>query len=120
MENDKRCVVCDGEVEDMNGLLSGHCHECSFWMKHATVYDNSVVVIVNNTHYRMGESTAFKGFGGREFTILFNDGRRVVTTSNLWCQGEIPVRFQALLPDNAVFLDDINLKPPVDPNAFPF
>ena len=120
MKTDKKCVVCGSAVEELEGILVGHCHECSFWTKHAKVYDSKDSVIINNTHYRMGESTAFKGFGGRKFTILFDDGRRVVTTSNLWCQGEIPERFQSMLPNNAVFLDDINPKPPVDPNAFPF
>jgi len=48
-------------------------------------------------------SEPFKGFGGRDFSIKFYDGRDI-KTSNLWYQGEIPERFKEFLSDNAEFV----------------
>lgn len=65
------------------------------------------VVRVNGTHYLIGDENAdprgFRGFGGTRFYIRFNDGRLVQST-NLWCQGEIPKAYRDRLPDNAAFL----------------
>lgn len=84
------------------------CHECHFWLKKVHFNDQQKArqVIVNGVHHMLGEETGsgpFRGFGGAEFTVCFNDGRSVVST-NLWHQGVIPEHFRKLLPDNAYFL----------------
>ena len=45
----------------------------------------------------------FRGFGGAEHFFKFFDGR-IVRTTNLWHQGDIPARFRLLLPDNATLI----------------
>lgn len=80
------------------------CFDCQFWIEKIGIKDRSNVVRADGGHYIIGdESETIKGFGGHEFIIQFNDGRRV-TTTNLWFQGEIPPGFKEELPDNAVFL----------------
>ena len=82
------------------------CHECTFWMKKflndKSVYKD-VFVIANGTHYIIGDEDStdtFRGFDGAKVTIKFKDGR-VVKSSNLWCQGDIPKSFRNVIPDNA-------------------
>lgn len=87
------------------------CHACLFWMEkcHPSMRDSPMTVRVDGTHYRIGPENqsrlAFRGFGGREFIIQFDDGRKVITT-NLWCQGSIPEDFKDALPNNAIFLKE--------------
>jgi hypothetical protein len=78
-----------------------------FWQKRFAEYDD-LSVVVNHEHYRIvpdkpGGPDHCRGFGGREFTIAFADGR-TVTTRNLWHQGVIPPSWRDRLPDNAVFV----------------
>lgn len=65
------------------------------------------VVRVEGRHYFIEDPNAggISGYGGRRFTIAFNDGRRVSTT-NLWLQGDIPKHFRERMPDNAGFVKD--------------
>lgn len=65
------------------------------------------VAIINGTHYYIDNEDAegyFRGFGGAEFIIEFNDGA-IVKTTNLWCQGNIPDEFKDLFPNNAKFVN---------------
>ena len=78
-----------------------------FWQKLADQYGDGLSVVVDHEHYRIVPTTPdtpadFCGFGGREFTIAFADGR-TVTTRNLWHQGTVPPPWRDRLPDNAVF-----------------
>jgi hypothetical protein len=84
------------------------CFRCEFWtMQH----EAGGGIIVDGRHYRVGPDSrdgwdgVFRGFGGRPFVVLLNDGRRIVT-DNLWTQGVIPARFRGRLPDNARFVDE--------------
>ena len=84
------------------------CYRCEFWtMQH----EAGGGIVVDGTHYRVGPESrdgwngVFRGFGGRRFVVLLNDGRRIVTDS-LWTQGVIPARFRGRLPDNARFVDE--------------
>ena len=93
-----------------DAYLGNHCHDCSFWLKKQYLgeEDKERQAIIDGTHYMYmvtneDEYLVFRGFGGREFHILFDDGREVRTT-NLWVQGEIPQEFRPLLPDNAMFI----------------
>jgi hypothetical protein len=85
------------------------CFGCDFWIEKVLwkTEGDPKAVIVNGRHYYIGEEQekgygGFRGFGGSEFKIKFNDGRRVVS-HNLWCQGDVPAHFRDVLTDNAVF-----------------
>jgi len=84
------------------------CFSCNFWNEKIGIKNDPMVVRIDGCHYQIedeiDEPIAFRGYGGRKFVILFDDGRKIVTT-NLWFQGEIPKRFQERLPDNAKFID---------------
>lgn len=64
-------------------------------------------VRINGEHFMIGDDvpnpSQLKGHGGARFQIKFHDGR-VVETTNLWHQGEIPKEFKDKLPDNADFV----------------
>jgi len=104
------CEFCGNDFTrrcNPSAYIGNNCFSCSFWLKKINLSAEDKVrrVIVNGQHYRLGHvhSGPFRGFGGRKFTVLFHDGR-MVETSNLWCQGEIPERFKEWFPDNAVFV----------------
>jgi predicted RNA-binding Zn-ribbon protein involved in translation (DUF1610 family) len=86
----------------------GLCHDCGFWTEKIQDADEPNSVRIDGTCYWIGKEDSdephnWRGFGGHQFTIVFHDGRQVITT-NLWCLGHIPERFRERLPDNAVFL----------------
>ena len=86
------------------------CYSCDYWLEWSRHTHNSAVARIDGRHYRIGREDApippeARGFGGSKFTIRFFDGR-VVETTNLWTQGEIPIRFRGRLPDNAEFVRD--------------
>lgn len=84
------------------------CFHCLFWTKHL---ERSPSVIINGEHYIIGDEKPdtrayFRGFSGRKFVIMFNNGEKV-TTTNLWYQGKIPEHFRDRMPDNASMVEDI-------------
>ncbi len=104
------CELCGNKFTRIcvpESYIGNLCFDCSFWTKKIEMSeeDEARRVIVNNQHYRLGSNNSgpFRGFGGRKFTVLFHDGR-IVETSNLFHQGEIPKRFKKYFPDNAVFV----------------
>ncbi len=110
----EKCKEC-GKREDKDRVkseaekLEKHqlCFKCNFWREKVTKKDKPRVTRINGNHYAIGQEeysswAEFRGFGGRKFVILFNDGRKVETT-NLWHQGTIPEHFKERLPDNAKF-----------------
>ncbi len=91
----------------LEAYLDENCFDCSFWLKKIAISaeDEARRVIVGGEHFmiRLEETGPFKGFGGRQFAVLFLDGR-IVETSNLWHQGTVSEQFREMLPDNAVFI----------------
>lgn len=74
-----------------------------FWDDQAA--DRSNAVVIDGRHYRIlppEPYTPMAGFGGHRFRIRLHDGR-LVETSNLWTQGEIPDDRRTEFPDTAVF-----------------
>jgi len=114
------CPYCGREGKER---YDGKCHSCHFWLRKVELSEEDRVrqVIVDNIHYMIGKqnTSGFKGFGGREFIIQFFDGR-IVETSNLWHQGEIPERFRSMLPDNAVFKETNTKSVSYADNEIPF
>jgi hypothetical protein len=66
----------------------------------------------NNGHYVIGfedEMKGFRGFSGRLFYIQFTIGcfaGKIIKTTNLWAQGEIPLSYQKDLTPNARMLSE--------------
>ncbi len=104
------CELCGNaftRICEPESYIRNCCFGCSFWLKKVNMSeaDEARRVIVDGQHYRLGSvhSGPFRGFGGRKFTIVFHDGR-IVDSSCLWHQGEIPGRFRKWLSDNASLL----------------
>lgn len=113
MTDKELCKECGGDLIEGRSIRypchdHGLCFTCYFWLEklewHKAGDPNAVVV--DGTHYHIGPETTsgmFKGFGGRRFEIEFFNGRKV-TTTNLWCQVDIPESWRERLPNNARFL----------------
>lgn len=81
-------------------------HTCQFWDEKVDIKDDATTVRVCGQHYIIGDEQAgsfMRGHGGAKWRIKFLDGREL-TTTNLWMQGDIPLQYQDILPDNAIFL----------------
>jgi len=81
------------------------CFTCDFWMKKVKTIKDPNWVRVNNESYYIGDETekGFRGFDSRKFIIKFNNGK-IIETTNLWHQGEIPQHFRKRLFNNAEFI----------------
>lgn len=90
------------------------CFECQYWNELSKSAHLPNSVRIEGKHYWIGREDApmsGRGFYGELFTIIFRSGR-IVHTTNLWCQGDIPVKWQRKLPNNAKFrLTPWNRKP---------
>lgn len=115
------CSICGkNEVLVWNGdcnrklAFLKQCFLCNHWAEKVEWTDflhefRDLVVRVSGGHYKIGPEPlpgekGMYGYGGRAFHIQFMDGRKV-TSHNLWHQGTIPPHFRAMLPDNAVFIE---------------
>lgn len=87
-----------------------------FWAGLALRRGDGLSVVADGAHYRIGPEDAqgFRGFGGAAWIVRFYDGR-VVRTTNLWHQGEIPPAWRGLLPDNATLTSDWPPATPLGP-----
>jgi len=110
MKKIEKCELCGNSFKkicDPKSYVDNHRYDCSFWIRKikTSEEDKARRVIVDGQHYRIGHNNSwpFRGFGGRNFKILFHDGR-LVETGCLWHQGHIPLEFRQWLPDNAVFV----------------
>lgn len=100
----KVCRVCGKVISDPAPYSLPICSDKCF---HEDFWNNTLdedAVIVNGKCYHIGDEdsrSSFRGFDGMKYTIKFNDGR-VVETTNLWYQGEVPE--ERNIKDNAVFI----------------
>ena len=105
-----KCPTCGEEIgrfaSDKSSMEEhGECFECALWRKRLPLVKNSDVAIIDGTFYTIGDEndlSPFRGFGGDKFVIKFKDGRQV-TTTNLWCGGDISKYWRPQFPDNADF-----------------
>ena len=114
-----KCEICGKEIEkSMYGnaiLCSRECFYDHFWIQKckAQEADPYEYAIIDGESYHFNKDKPivpdngfdFLGFGGRKFTIRYNNGD-TYTTNNLWNQGKIPEKFRDRLKDNAVFVYD--------------
>lgn len=82
-----------------NEFWQGHYEQALKDPKHHPVIDGVKYYIST----RESDAAGFEGFGGRKFTICFNDGTEI-TTRNLWHNGEVPDEWRDKLPDTAKFV----------------
>lgn len=82
------------------------CYNCQFWHEKWDMREDPSVARVDGHHYIIGadvHNLGPKGMGGASVIIHFKDGR-IVTTNNLWSQGDIPGIWKRYgLEDNATF-----------------
>ena len=116
-----RYYVCEKDTPDQWWTSTGELDRAkdsadftsSFWKEKMAdeVRLSEKTARIDGVHYTIARETddnrAFRGYGGARFVIQFNDGRRVVTT-NLWCQGRIPMAYRDVLADNAKFVEGTN------------
>lgn len=82
------------------------CYVCLSWTEIIADDEESLVVIDQKAFLIHDEKAiGMRGYGGKRFTIVFNDGR-VVETTNLWSKGNVPEHFSHILPNNAQFAPD--------------
>jgi len=107
-----KCKECKAEIETCYShrqelIERQMCFTCSFWYDYVLRKHDKNCVRIHKNHYVIGEEDdtppEWRGFAGDKFIILFNDGRKVITT-NFWHQGRIPCHFQDRLSDNAIFI----------------
>ena len=108
-----KCPTCNKEL-GTNSLYSSdersmkekrECFECSIWRERLPLVGNPDVAIIDGTFYTIGDENSkspFRGFGGNKFVIRFKNGREI-TTTNLWCGGNIPETWKPKFPNNADF-----------------
>ena len=82
------------------------CFFCHFWLGYIKKKDDPKIARIDGSHYYIESDNPeayFKGFGGREFKIKFNNVQ-IIIAHNLWHQGTSPEHFREQLPDNTVFI----------------
>lgn len=97
------CKTC-GQVasKNYNHLREDNCIFCSIWLDMLDKNDDGTLITEDYQRYQILPDipeSAFKGFGGRKFTITNINGSQI-TTHNLWYQGYIPQRFRYLVTPN--------------------
>lgn len=105
-----KCEVCGKEIEKSkytNKLLcSDKCFTTNFWNDIAT-HKDEYLIIKGSSYYVADENATgpFRGFGGRLSKIKKYSGE-IITTTNLWTQGNIPEEFREKIPDNAEWYEE--------------
>ena len=104
------CIICGKEIEKSkfsNAVLcSSECFHINFWNGMVADKDSPLSVRAHGVQYHIGREdskSSFRGFYGRHFVIQFFDSR-IVETTNLWMNGDIPERYKSKLLDNAIFI----------------
>ena len=112
----KKCYVCGREIKneelyynifpDNYVCANDECFQTYFWddlanrIKHDKWHE---YVIIDKKVYQIGSQyDEPRGFNGKYWAIQFNDGI-LIETCSLWYKGELPLRLQNDLLDNAKF-----------------
>jgi hypothetical protein len=114
------CKECGKKIEQGYSLTNRLCFSCDFWTKLCQPKEGCIQIIVDGHHYQTGyadvncpDAPRFAGFGGRQFYVkLLKEIPRVpfiFFTHNMWHQGTIPIRFRDRLPDNAEFINKVEV-----------
>lgn len=116
-----KCVICGYEIQPGEGyfatpkgdVCSSECHTEAFWLQKVDwaedcqTEEGEPVFRANGQHYVISaedDGSFFKGHSGRLFYVYYHLGPfagKIIRTTNLWSQGEVPEGFQNELYDNA-------------------
>lgn len=103
------CDLCgkefDPKVSHYSHYCSDECFKRDFWLGKVENVKRGSCVVIDGRCYYLGreDSIGDRGYGGSLHYIKCDDGRLIKTT-NLWYNGEIPEDMRSLLPDNAQFI----------------
>ena len=109
----KRCSECGNKVDERNhwSLMTHNeeygtcvCIDCMPWDEKARDKSYAKRRLITPTYeaFFIGDRDTpkqWRGFGGRKFTIVFDDGR-IVKTDNLWFDGFVPEHYRDRLQPN--------------------
>lgn len=84
------------------------CFSCNFWYELVKIRDGLRVLRTSGWHYFLGDDDPRtpikeKGYAGEAHYIRFNDGR-LVRTTDLRSNGQIPAEWSIHLPANGAFI----------------
>ena len=105
----KKCPTCGKELKSYEEHYLdeyGECFECKLWRERLSLVGNPDIAIIDGVFYSIGDEddpSPFRGFGGDKFVINFKKDGRKVTTTNLWCGGDISEYWKSQFPNNADF-----------------
>ena len=91
----------------LEGSCSSKCFQKNFWNE--IVAEKEKHVFINGESYvicKADPKDVFRGFGGRTFNIQIIATGEIISTGNLWYQGEIPEEYRSILCDNARFVNE--------------
>lgn len=99
------CRVCGKEITNKKWCIpicSNECFTKDFWNQKVARKKDKNQVVINGRVYYIADENALgdRGFDGAVHYIKFFDGR-IVRTTNLWANGEMPEEYKKKLPDNA-------------------
>ncbi len=105
------CKECNQEIafefdEDRNQRLREDqlCFSCDHWIMLLKKANESVRI--DGGHFMPGPENStsdnIRGMGGRLVRWIRNG--EVESSTNMWCQGDIPDHFKDRLPDNAIWI----------------
>lgn len=104
----KRCSVCGGLIsthfENAQILIQNQmCFKCNFFreMELIAKFDINRMIVNGESYHVVTNNTFFKGFGGRTFNFKRFDSSEIITSRNVWYQGQIPEIWKSKIPDNA-------------------
>jgi hypothetical protein len=115
-----KCIICGKEFDTDDGhgyystekgiVCSSNCFDEYFWREKIDEYkkDHSKIIVANHRCYYIEDeksSGSFRGFGGHQFNIRLKNTDEVITTTNLWFNGDIPAKYQSELVDNGEFVE---------------
>ena len=123
----EKCTICS-RIDDPEDyidspmkrlMIEKHCcFHCAYWFNrpNENIKGDLVPIIVNGEHwtFRKNEGTAYLRMPLSKYVpvgeykyILLEDGQ-LITVTQLRFQGKIPTYFRDLLPNNAVFIDEVD------------
>ena len=115
------CHICgtredlDPFCEEARNEMMEHkeCFDCNHFMRLFRQIDPNDLgssIRVDGVHYQAGDyfepkvGNGIKGYGGSPFVFKFKDGT-IRCSTDVWCQGDIPVHLKDKLPDNAEVME---------------
>lgn len=112
-----KCKVCGKEFQETQysseykDICSSECFNKFYWIEKVSSYQNNpdkFVAIDGSLYYIDDEDSisSFRGFDGIKFVIKMKDSGKVIVTTNLWFNGEIPKELRNQIPDNAEFIKE--------------